>query len=76
MYLVSLQVHSFTYLKICLHYQWGLSNSYFLCHIFSATRSPKSATSQDTPYLDTSSVSLPTQKASGPAPLFPVDGIQ
>ncbi|XP_056882534.1 ataxin-2-like protein isoform X3 [Takifugu flavidus] len=38
-----------------------------------ATRSPKSASSQDTPYLDTSSVSLPTQKTSGPAPLFPVD---
>uniref|UniRef100_A0A3Q3VKR6 LsmAD domain-containing protein n=1 Tax=Mola mola TaxID=94237 RepID=A0A3Q3VKR6_MOLML len=40
-----------------------------------ATRSPKSGSSQDTPYLDTSSVSLPTQKTSGPAPLFPVDGI-
>eukprot|EP00064_Thunnus_orientalis_P007338 superscaffoldBa00000806_g7358 len=38
-----------------------------------ATRSPKSAPSQDTPYLDTSSVSLPAQKTSGPAPLFPVD---
>ncbi|XP_034050412.1 ataxin-2-like protein isoform X2 [Thalassophryne amazonica] len=37
-----------------------------------ATRSPKSG-SQDTPYLDTSSVSLPAQKTSGPAPLFPVD---
>ncbi|XP_068160904.1 ataxin-2-like protein isoform X2 [Antennarius striatus] len=37
----------------------------------SATRSPKSG--QDTPYLDTSSVSLPAQKTSGPAPLFPVD---
>uniref|UniRef100_A0A3B4Y0A7 Ataxin-2-like protein n=1 Tax=Seriola lalandi dorsalis TaxID=1841481 RepID=A0A3B4Y0A7_SERLL len=39
-----------------------------------ATRSPKSGSSQDTPYLDTSSVSLPAQKTSGPAPLFPVDG--
>lgn len=38
-----------------------------------ATRSPKSGSSQDTPYLDTSSVSLPPQKTSGPAPLFPVD---
>ncbi|KAE8277504.1 Ataxin-2-like protein Ataxin-2 domain protein Ataxin-2-related protein [Larimichthys crocea] len=38
-----------------------------------ATRSPKSGPSQDTPYLDTSSVSLPPQKTSGPAPLFPVD---
>ncbi|XP_075890432.1 ataxin-2-like protein isoform X3 [Nelusetta ayraudi] len=38
-----------------------------------ATRSPKSGSSQDTPYLDTSSVSLPTQKPTGPAPLFPVD---
>ncbi|XP_061613259.1 ataxin-2-like protein isoform X4 [Phyllopteryx taeniolatus] len=38
-----------------------------------ATRSPKSASSQDTPYLDTSSISLPVQKTSGPAPLFPVD---
>ncbi|XP_059180819.1 ataxin-2-like protein isoform X1 [Centropristis striata] len=37
------------------------------------TRSPKSGSSQDTPYLDTSSVSLPPQKTSGPAPLFPVD---
>uniref|UniRef100_A0A3B3CQ61 Ataxin-2-like protein n=1 Tax=Oryzias melastigma TaxID=30732 RepID=A0A3B3CQ61_ORYME len=39
-----------------------------------ASRSPKSGSSQDTPYLDTSSVSLPVQKTSGPAPLFPVDG--
>ncbi|XP_072229796.1 ataxin-2-like protein isoform X1 [Leuresthes tenuis] len=38
-----------------------------------AARSPKSGSSQDTPYLDTSSVSMPTQKTSGPAPLFPVD---
>ncbi|XP_069011715.1 ataxin-2-like protein [Embiotoca jacksoni] len=38
-----------------------------------AARSPKSVSSQDTPYLDTSSVSLPAQKTSGPAPLFPVD---
>ncbi|XP_074520160.1 ataxin-2-like protein isoform X2 [Halichoeres trimaculatus] len=38
-----------------------------------ATRSPKSGSSQDTPYLDTSSVSLPAQKTTGPAPLFPVD---
>ncbi|XP_037610667.1 ataxin-2-like protein isoform X1 [Sebastes umbrosus] len=38
-----------------------------------ATRSPKSGSSQDTPYLDTSSVSMPPQKTSGPAPLFPVD---
>ncbi|CAJ1080405.1 ataxin-2-like protein isoform X1 [Xyrichtys novacula] len=38
-----------------------------------ATRSPKSGSSQDTPYLDTSSVSLPAQKTSGPAPLFTVD---
>ncbi|XP_051928033.1 ataxin-2-like protein isoform X1 [Hippocampus zosterae] len=38
-----------------------------------ATRSPKSGSSQDTPYLDTSSISLPAQKTSGPAPLFPVD---
>ncbi|XP_070707542.1 ataxin-2-like protein isoform X1 [Pempheris klunzingeri] len=38
-----------------------------------ATRSPKSGSSQDTSYLDTSSVSLPAQKTSGPAPLFPVD---
>ncbi|XP_035520328.1 ataxin-2-like protein [Morone saxatilis] len=38
-----------------------------------ATRSPKSGSSQDPPYLDTSSVSLPAQKTSGPAPLFPVD---
>lgn len=38
-----------------------------------ASRSPKSGSSQDTPYLDTTSVSLPAQKTSGPAPLFPVD---
>ncbi|XP_031698730.1 ataxin-2-like protein isoform X3 [Anarrhichthys ocellatus] len=38
-----------------------------------AARSPKSGSSQDTPYLDTSSVSMPPHKASGPAPLFPVD---
>ncbi|XP_077407041.1 ataxin-2-like protein isoform X1 [Vanacampus margaritifer] len=38
-----------------------------------AARSPKSGSSQDTPYLDTSSISLPAQKTSGPAPLFPVD---
>ncbi|KAK5607162.1 hypothetical protein CRENBAI_006439 [Crenichthys baileyi] len=38
-----------------------------------AARSPKSGSAQDTPYLDTSSVSLPAQKTSGPAPLFPVD---
>ncbi|MEQ2313717.1 hypothetical protein AMECASPLE_004940 [Ameca splendens] len=38
-----------------------------------ATRSPKSGSAQDTPYLDTSSVSLSAQKTSGPAPLFPVD---
>lgn len=37
------------------------------------SRSPKSGTSQDTPYLDTTSISLPAQKTSGPAPLFPVD---
>lgn len=47
----------------------------FPCHVLAATRSPKSGSSQDTPYLDTSSVSLPAQKTSGPAPLFPVDGI-
>ncbi|TNN35974.1 Ataxin-2-like protein [Liparis tanakae] len=28
---------------------------------------------RDTPYLDTSSVSMPPHKTSGPAPLFPVD---
>uniref|UniRef100_G3NX14 LsmAD domain-containing protein n=1 Tax=Gasterosteus aculeatus aculeatus TaxID=481459 RepID=G3NX14_GASAC len=39
-----------------------------------AARSPKSGSSQDTPYLDTSSVSMPPMKTSGPAPLFPVDG--
>uniref|UniRef100_A0AAV2LIH4 LsmAD domain-containing protein n=1 Tax=Knipowitschia caucasica TaxID=637954 RepID=A0AAV2LIH4_KNICA len=39
----------------------------------SASRSPKSGSSQDAPYLDTSSVSLSAQKTSGPAPLFPVD---
>ncbi|XP_060950925.1 ataxin-2-like protein [Limanda limanda] len=38
-----------------------------------AARSPKSVSSQDPPYLDTSAVSLPPQKTSGPAPLFPVD---
>ncbi|KAK9530434.1 hypothetical protein VZT92_011934 [Zoarces viviparus] len=38
-----------------------------------AARSPKSGSSQDTPYLDTSSVSMPPHKTSGPAPLFPVD---
>ncbi|XP_026171763.1 ataxin-2-like protein isoform X2 [Mastacembelus armatus] len=38
-----------------------------------ATRSPKSGASQDTPYLDTSSVPLPAQKTSGPTPLFNVD---
>ncbi|XP_077959687.1 ataxin-2-like protein isoform X2 [Gasterosteus aculeatus] len=38
-----------------------------------AARSPKSGSSQDTPYLDTSSVSMPPMKTSGPAPLFPVD---
>ncbi|XP_029954290.1 ataxin-2-like protein isoform X2 [Salarias fasciatus] len=42
-------------------------------HNQSTARSPKSGSSQDTPYLDTSSVSLPAQKTSGPAPLFPVD---
>ncbi|CAN9509204.1 unnamed protein product [Ophioblennius macclurei] len=41
-------------------------------HNQSTARSPKSGPSQDTPYLDTS-VSLPAQKTSGPAPLFPVD---
>lgn len=44
------------------------------CLVLAATRSPKSSSSQDPPYLDTSSVSLPAQKTSGPAPLFPVDG--
>ncbi|KAJ4941263.1 hypothetical protein JOQ06_027548 [Pogonophryne albipinna] len=39
----------------------------------STSRSPKSGSSQDTPFLDTSSVSMPPQKISGPAPLFPVD---
>uniref|UniRef100_A0A1A8F5R4 Ataxin 2-like n=2 Tax=Nothobranchius korthausae TaxID=1143690 RepID=A0A1A8F5R4_9TELE len=38
-----------------------------------ATRSPKSGSSQDTSYLDTSLVPLPAQKTSGPAPTFPVD---
>ncbi|XP_072312695.1 ataxin-2-like protein [Eucyclogobius newberryi] len=38
-----------------------------------ASRSPKSGSSQDPPYLDTSSVSLLAQKTSGPAPLFTVD---
>ncbi|KAL6095072.1 atxn2l [Pungitius sinensis] len=38
-----------------------------------AARSPKSGSSLDTPYLDTSSVSMPPMKTSGPAPLFPVD---
>ncbi|KAJ7984465.1 hypothetical protein DPEC_G00355110 [Dallia pectoralis] len=37
-----------------------------------ASRSPKSV-AQDVPYLDTSSVSMPPQKTSGPAPLFPID---
>lgn len=46
----------------------------FTFNFLTATRSPKSGSSQDTPYLDTSSVSLPAQKTSGPAPLFPVDG--
>ncbi|MEQ2203274.1 hypothetical protein XENOCAPTIV_027915, partial [Xenoophorus captivus] len=36
--------------------------------------SPSPGSAQDTPYLDTSSVSLSAQKTSGPAPLFPVDG--
>ncbi|XP_077481522.1 ataxin-2-like protein isoform X1 [Stigmatopora argus] len=36
-------------------------------------RSPKSGSYQDTLYLDTSSISLPAHKTSGPAPLFPVD---
>ncbi|XP_077595833.1 ataxin-2-like protein isoform X2 [Stigmatopora nigra] len=36
-------------------------------------RSPKSGSSQDTLYLDTSSISLPAHKTSGPAPIFPVD---
>ncbi|XP_023197173.1 ataxin-2-like protein isoform X1 [Xiphophorus maculatus] len=35
-----------------------------------ATRSPKSASSQDSPFVD---VSVSTQKTSGPAPLFTVD---
>ena len=45
-----------------------------------ASRSPKSGvTSQDptaiaTPYLDTTAVTMTTQKPTGPAPLFPVDG--
>lgn len=43
-------------------------------HVLAASRSPKSGSSQDTPYLDTSSVPLSTQKTAGPAPLFPVDG--
>ncbi|XP_077481523.1 ataxin-2-like protein isoform X2 [Stigmatopora argus] len=38
-----------------------------------AARSPKSGSYQDTLYLDTSSISLPAHKTSGPAPLFPVD---
>ncbi|CAL8284490.1 unnamed protein product [Merluccius merluccius] len=38
-----------------------------------AARSPKSGPSHDTPYLDTSSVQMPTHKTTGPAPLFPVD---
>ncbi|XP_034415101.1 ataxin-2-like protein isoform X2 [Cyclopterus lumpus] len=42
-------------------------------HAQSTARSPKSGSSQDTPYLDTSSVSMPPHKTSGPAPLFPVD---
>lgn len=46
----------------------------FLLFVLVATRSPKSGSSQDTPYLDTSSVNLPVQRSSGPAPLFPVDG--
>uniref|UniRef100_A0A3Q0S264 LsmAD domain-containing protein n=1 Tax=Amphilophus citrinellus TaxID=61819 RepID=A0A3Q0S264_AMPCI len=50
------------------------NHSFNFFKFLSATRSPKSGSSQDTPYLDTSSVSLPAQKTSGPAPLFPVDG--
>ncbi|XP_010892604.2 ataxin-2-like protein isoform X2 [Esox lucius] len=38
-----------------------------------ASRSPKSVTQESVPYLDTSSVSMPAQKTSGPAPLFPID---
>lgn len=53
---------------------WRFVIKLFLLRVFAATRSPKSGPSQDTPYLDTSSVSLPAQKTSGPAPLFPVDG--
>lgn len=48
--------------------------SIFCLFVLAAVRSPKSGSSQDTPYLDTSSVSLPSQKTSGPSPLFPVDG--
>lgn len=73
--LLSLQVRSGHLISSHLCINGGSCLISFLCLILSATRSPKSASSQDTPYLDTSSVSLPTQKTSGPAPLFPVDGI-
>lgn len=46
---------------------------FFLHHVLSATRSPKSGSSQDPPYLDTS-VPLQGPKPPCPAPLFPVDG--
>lgn len=61
--------------NLLLYYQRSLPEILFLRPVLAATRSPKSGSSQDTPYLDTSSVSLPAQKTSGPAPLFPVDGI-
>ncbi|KAL0984509.1 hypothetical protein UPYG_G00142410 [Umbra pygmaea] len=38
-----------------------------------ASRSPKTVTQDNVPYLDTTSVSMPAQKTSGPAPLFPID---
>ncbi|XP_064779661.1 ataxin-2-like protein [Oncorhynchus masou masou] len=38
-----------------------------------ASRSPKSDSQDSVQYLDTSSVSMPAQKTSGPAPLFPID---
>ncbi|KAK6329199.1 hypothetical protein J4Q44_G00011770 [Coregonus suidteri] len=38
-----------------------------------ASRSPKSDSQDSVQYLDTSSFSMPAQKTSGPAPLFPID---
>lgn len=71
---LSPQVHSVSYRILSCIIDGFCLKLNLSCLVLAATRSPKSGSSQDPPYLDTSSVSLPAQKTSGPAPLFPVDG--